>query len=233
MASAVPRPADPGGRLPPLQPGDHLTRDEFERRYDAMPNLKKAELIDGVVYMPSPVRYRHHSNPHYDLIGWLSRYSCATPGVEGGDNGSLRLDLTSEPQPDAFLIVVPECGGQVRIDEDDYVVGAPELVGEVSASSVSFDLYHKLRMYERNGVREYVVWRVEDRAIDWFVMRGTRFEPLPAGGILQSTVFPGLWLDVQAMTAGDAARVAQVVDQGLAQPEHAAFVLQLQQERKS
>src|SRR3954454_9356608 len=145
-------------RVPYLENGDHLTRAEFERRYDAMPHLKKAELIEGVVYMPSPVRYKHHSRPHFDLIGWLAQYRAATPGVEGGDNGSIRLDLDNMPQPDAFLMVLPECGGQARISDDDYVEGAPELVAEVASSSVSFDLHQKLQVYRRSGVREYAVW---------------------------------------------------------------------------
>src|SRR5208282_6607351 len=98
--------------IPELENGDRLTREEFERRYEAMPNLKKAELIEGVVYMPSPVRQRRHSRPHLHLCTWLGHYEAGTPGVEGGDNGSIRLDLDNEPQPDAFLFIQPECGGQ-------------------------------------------------------------------------------------------------------------------------
>jgi Uma2 family endonuclease len=226
--------APPNGSPPPrLENGDRLTREEFERRYEAQPDLKKAELIDGVVYMPSPVRHRRHGKPHFDMIGWLGRYTAATPGVEGGHNSSLRLDLNSEPQPDAFLIIMPECGGHVVINEEDYIVGAPEWVGEVAASRVSYDLHVKLEAYRRNGVKEYVVWRVEDRGIDWFVLRGGHFEALPAGGVFHSTVFPGLWLDSQALIAGDLARVAQVLDQGVAQPEHSAYVQTLQQRRQT
>src|SRR4051812_20108352 len=105
----------PAPAIPPLQPGDRLTRAEFERRYDATPNLKKAELIEGVVYMPPPVS-DGHSSPHFDLIGWLSIYRAATPGTAGGDNGSLRLDLDNMPQPDAFLRILESHGGQSRID---------------------------------------------------------------------------------------------------------------------
>src|SRR5271165_685729 len=101
--------------IPTLNEGDHLTREEFERRYDAMPHLKKAELIEGVVYIPSPVRHRRHSQPHFRLIGWLGTYEGATPGVLGGDNGTVRLDLDNEPQPDAFLLIDPTRGGQCRI----------------------------------------------------------------------------------------------------------------------
>ena len=122
--------------IPPLHNGDRLTREEFHRRYEAMPRSTMAELIEGVVYMPSPVRHEKHGKQHFDLIGWLSQYVAYTPGVEGGDNGTLKLDMKNEPQPDAFVIVVPAFGGQVGIDEDGYVVGGPEFVGEVSASSV-------------------------------------------------------------------------------------------------
>jgi Uma2 family endonuclease len=219
-----------GSATPALQKGDHLTREEFERRYDAATHVKRAELIDGMVHIPSPVRFGHHGKPHFALIGWLSRYWTATPGIDGGDNASLRLDLNNMPQPDCFLIILPQHGGRVRIDEDDYIVGGPELVAEVAASSVSYDLHEKLRAYLRNGVQEYLVWRVEDRAFDWFVNRNNRFELAAAdGGIHRSTVFPGLWLDAPALIRGDKERVAQVVDQGLSQPEYTEFRQQLLQ----
>lgn len=215
--------------IPPLEPGDRLTRDEFERRYDAMPQIKKAELIEGVVHMPSPVRWKKHAGPHLQLCTWLGNYQANTPGVEAGDNGSTRLDLENEPQPDASLIIEPACGGNVLISPDDYVVGAPELVAEVSASSVSIDLNTKFRVYRRNEVREYVVWRVRDQAIDWFVLRHGDYEQLPANaaGNYESEVFPGLWLDPAAMIRGDLARVLQVLDDGIKSPSHAAFVQRL------
>jgi Uma2 family endonuclease len=215
--------------VPELCAGDHLPRAEFERRYAAMPHVKKAELIEGVVYMPSPVTQKKHSGPHFDLIIWLGNYKLATPSVEGGDNGTVRLDLDNEPQPDAFLRVLPELGGQSR-DDGDYVGGPPELIAEVTASSVSYDLHEKLRAYQRNGVSEYVVWRVLDRAIDWFVLRNDRYEPMPlsAAGHYQSQVFPGLWLDPAALIRGDLAQVMAVLQQGLASPEHAEFVRRLQ-----
>jgi hypothetical protein len=217
--------------VPPLEPGDHLTRDEFERRYDAMPHLKKAELLEGVVYMPSPVRWNQHGSPHFHLITWLGVYQATTPGVQGGDNASVRLDLDSEPQPDAALIVEPACGGQVQISPDDYIVGGPELVGEVAASSVAIDLNIKMRVYRRNQVREYLVWRVLDQAIDWFVLRQSDYQrlALTSEGIYQSENFPGLWLDPAALARFDLPRVLQVVQQGIASPEHAAFVARLQQ----
>lgn len=218
------------GRIPPLENGDRLTRPEFERRYSAMPHVKKAELIEGVVYMPSPVS-NEHAQPHFDVIGWLAYYRAATPGVSGGDNGTLRLDLDNEPQPDAFLRILAEHGGQARVDEDGYVSGAPELVAEVSRSSVSIDLHAKLNAYRRNGVREYLVWRVLDQAIDWFVLREGRYEPLAvaADGLYRSEVLPGLWLEPVALLRGDLRAVFQTVQRGIDSTEHAAFVSRLQE----
>ena len=162
--------------------------------------------------------------------GWRI-YEMDTPGVEAGDNSSIRLDVDNEPQPDGFLIILPERGGQARISEDDYIEGAPELVAEVASSSVSYDLGKKLNVYRRCGVREYVVWRVRDRQVDWFVNREGRFERLApsADGILRSTVFPGLWLDPAALVQGEKATVKAILEQGLSSPEHAEFVARLEQ----
>jgi len=213
-------------KVPILEPGDRLTRQEFERRYEAMPNIKKAELIEGVVYMPSPVRLRRHANPHFQFITWLGTYATSTPIAIGGDNATARLDLDNEPQPDAMLLLDPACGGQAVITHDDYVERGPEFTGEISGSTVSFDLHTKLAVYRRNGVREYVVWRVLDQQIDWFSLRAGEFVPLTAdaAGIVRSEVFPGLWLDAAALIRGDMPRVLEVVQQGLASPEHAAFL---------
>src|SRR5215831_14451188 len=226
--TAMPQVALENG-VPPLENGDRLTRAEFERRYDAMPHLKKAELIEGVVYVPSPVRYRRHGAPHALLITWLGYYTASTPGVGVSDNSTARLDLDNEPQPDAFLFIDPACGGQTRLSSDDYIEGAPELVAEVASSSVSYDLHAKLYAYRRNGVREYLVWRVLDQAIDWFVLRAGQYEPLPvdANGLVRSEVFPGLWLAPAALLRGDLTAVLASVQQGLGSPEHAAFVTRL------
>lgn len=217
--------------VPRLENGDQLTRDEFERRYDAMSDVKKAELIEGAVHMPSPVRFGRHSSPHFDLITWLGTYRAATPGVLGGDNGSIRLDLDNMPQPDAFFLVLPTHGGQDRISEDDYVEGAPELVADVAASSVSFDLHAKLHVYRRNGVREYLIWRVEDRALDWYVLREGRYDRLQLGpeSLYKSEVFAGLWLDPGALASGNLPAALEAVRKGVASPEHAAFVARLVQ----
>ena len=136
----------------------------------------------------------------------------------------MRLDWENEPQPDAMLRILPECGGKSR-DDDEYIGGPPELIAEISASSVSYDLHEKLRAYQRNGVCEYLVWRVLDSAIDWFVLREGRFERLPLtdAGHYHSETFPGLWLNPAAMLRGDFAQVTAVLQQGLASPEHTEF----------
>ncbi len=217
------------GQIPPLENGDLLTAEEYDRRYEAMPDVR-AQLIEGRVYiMASPVSPDFHGEPHADLIGWLVLYRTATKGVKVGDNTTLRLDLKNRPQPDAYLRVLPEFGGLAQKD-GKYIRGAVELVAEVSASSVTIDLNDKLTAYERNGVREYIVWRIQDDAIDWFILRDGKYEPLPPGddSIHRSRVFPGLWLDVAAMIAGNMERVAEVARLGLTSPDHAAFVAELQ-----
>ncbi len=216
---------------PPLENGDRLSRAEFERRYDAMPDLKKAELIEGIVHMGSPVGFRRHSKPHFDLIAWLGQYQSATPGIVGGDNGSIKLDLANMPQPDIFLMILPENGGRATIGVDDFIEGGPELVIEIASSSASHDLHAKLEVYRRNGAREYLVWKVRDQSFNWFVLRDgvyVRIEPA-ADGMLRSEIFPGLWLDPEAMLRGDLPAVFRAVQLGLASPEHAGFVARLRE----
>lgn len=212
-------------RVPVLRAGDRLSRDEFERRYDAMPDLKKAELLEGVVYTPSPVRYTQHGHPHALLSGWLAVHAAATRGVSHAVDATLRLDMDNEPQPD-LMLRIDGPAGRSRIDRDHYVDGAPELLVEVAASSVSYDLHQKLNVYRRAGVQEYLVLRAEDAAVDWFVLRSGVFERLPAdaAGIVRSLVFPGLWLDTAALLRGDDQAMHATLREGLATPEHAAFV---------
>ena len=227
----TPAPAPSTPAIPPLENGDRLTRDEFERRYDAMPEVKKAELIEGAVHMPSPVRFEQHAEQHGDLMTWLGTYRLHTPGIRFGDNATVRLNLGSEPQPDAVVLLDPKLGGSATIGPAGYLEGAPELVAEVTASTVSIDLGPKLQVYLRYGVCEYLVWRVLDRAIDWFVLRQTQYDRLAsdAAGVLRSEVFPGLWLDAAALVGGDLLKVHQVLQQGLASPEHVQFVALLRQ----
>ena len=155
--TTVPReqPAEraPSAAEPLLETGDRLSREEFEQRYECMPDLKKAELIEGVVYMPSPVRARRHAEPHGQVAAWLGVYAAESPGIRCFDNSSVHLDLDNEPQPDLVLLKSPVAGGQARISSDDYIEGAPELVIEIVGSSRAYDLHQKKGAYRRNGVR--------------------------------------------------------------------------------
>jgi Uma2 family endonuclease len=213
----------PPPAIPPLEPGDHLSRDEFERRWEAMPDLKHAELLDGVVYMNAAVSLRH-GMPHSSFHVWAAMYAAHTPGIDAIIEPSVRFDERSMPQPDVVLMTKPEHGGQAKII-DDYITGAPELVAEISTTTASKDLHLKLDVYRRFGVREYIVWRTYDQAIDWFILRGDRFDPLSPepGGVLKSVIYPGLWLDVPAILRGETLVVLNHLQQGLATPEHAAF----------
>jgi Uma2 family endonuclease len=213
--------------ISPLENGDKLTRLEFERRYHVMPHLKKAELIEGIVYMASPLRITNHGNPHARIITWLGNYWSVTPGIELGDNATVRLDCDNEPQPDALLRI--EVDGQSTISQDGYVEGAPELIAEIAASTVSIDLHQKLNVYRRNQVQEYLVWRVYDREFDWFKLNDREYIKLEPNSneIICSQIFPGLWLDKSALLAGDLARVLAVLQEGLSSAEHQDFVKKL------
>lgn len=213
--------------IPPLENGDKLTRYEFERRYHAMPNLKKAELIEGVVYVASPLRIKSHGEPHAYIMTWLGVYKAATPGIGFADNATVLIDTDNEPQPDALLRI--ETGGQSRINKDDYVEGAPELIVEIAASSASYDLHEKLKVYRRNQVQEYLIWRVYDYQFDWFrLQQGEYIQLQPnADNIICSQIFPGLWLDKIALLGGDLGKVLAVLQQGLASPEHENFISRL------
>ena len=220
--------------VPPLVDGDHLSVAEFLRRYKAMPQLKKAELIEGVVHVSSAVSI-DHGGPHARFIIWLGYYWSVTPGTELLDNTTAILDLGENcPQPDGCLRILPEYGGRSRTSKNRFVEGAPELAGEIAVSSASYDLHEKHRAYQRNGVQEYLVWRVEDAVIDWFGLHGATYRPLAMrNGLLKSKVFPGLWLDAPALIQGKWARVLEVVHQGLASDEHRRFVARLVKQEKN
>jgi len=215
--------------IPPLENGDLLSRAEFERRYTAMSDLKKAELIEGIVYMASPLRFEPHAEPHADLMIWLGNYKIATPGVRLGDNPTVLLDVDNEPQPDAVLLIDAQCGGQSRLSNDGYIELAPELVAEIAASSATIDLRDKKRVYRRNGVKEYLVWQVTDNRLDWFCLQDGEYISLEpdAEGIIKSQVFPGLWLFVSALLAGDMSQVIATLQTGLASEVHQQFIQQL------
>jgi Uma2 family endonuclease len=216
-------------QIPPLSNGDHLTRAEFERRYMAQPHLKKAELIEGVVYMPSPVRLDKHSKPHSRIIGWLFNYVAATPGTDFGDNATVRLDRENEVQPDAFLRIHETAGGQSRAGEDDYLEGTPELIVEVAASSAAYDLHEKLRIYRRNGVQEYLVLLAYEQETRWFqLVEGEYILMSPdEAGIIRSHLFPGLHFHPHSFWADDLAGLLKVLQAGIATADHQAFVAAL------
>jgi Uma2 family endonuclease len=221
--------------IPPLENGDHLTVEEFERRYENMPELKKAELIHGVVYMGSPVTLRYHGAPNSSMNAWLAVYSAYTPGTQAGGNATMKVAAgKSQPQPDDLLRILPECGGQSGNDAKGYLVGAAEFAAETASSSASYDLHDKLEAYQENGVLEYVVWRVRDEAIDWFILKRGKYQRLPLSkdGLYKSKVFPGLWLDPKAMIAGNLAKVIEVVQKGIASPAHRRFVARLRSRKK-
>ena len=212
--------------MPRLENGDRLTRTEFERRYAATPEKFKAELVEGIVYVASPVRAKNHGRPHAQIMTWLGVYSAATLGVDIADNSTVRLDLDNEPQPDALLRIEPQSGGKSRITEDHYIEGSPELVIEIAASSASVDMNAKLNAYRRNGVQEYLVWQVYENQIAWFCLQDAEYIRLQpdATGMIRSRVFPGLWLAVDALLRGDLATVLAELQTGLATLEHGEFV---------
>jgi Uma2 family endonuclease len=193
---------------PMLESGDRLSREEFHRRYCARPDIRKAELVLGVVYVPSPARVLH-GEPHSSMNGWLTFYKSRTPGVRVSSESTVYLGDDTEVQPDVVMFFDPSRPGGARVNTDHYIVGPPQLVVEIAVSSVSYDLHDKLEAYRRAGVLEYIAWRVQDRAIDWFRLQDgayVRVEP-DARGVIESAVFPGLRLAVASMLAGDLAAV--------------------------
>jgi Uma2 family endonuclease len=210
-----------------LVEGQRLDQPTFHALYEAMPPGTRAELINGVVIMPSPVGPAH-GRAHVPTLVWLSYYAENTPGVESLDNTSTALGLKSEPQPDALLRILPEYGGRAQTDRR-FVRGVPELLVEIAHTSRYTDLGPKFEDYERVGVQEYLVRAIEPDEVLWFVLRKGRYSELSPGsdGIYRSEVFPGLWLDPEALIKGDTRRLRAVLDLGCATPEHAAFVARL------
>ena len=220
--------------LPSLEAGDHLDQATFHARYEAMPPDFRAELIGGVVFVPSPLRLEHGES-HALIMGWLTNYWSATPGTSVRDNTTAILGEESEPQPDATLVIEPESGGQSSVSEDGYATGPPELIVEVASSSASIDLHAKRRDYEQAGVLEYVVVVLRQRIVRWFVLQDGTYREVEADahGLFKSTVFPGLWLDAPALLRRDVRQVMTTLQHGIETPEHAAFVQQLQARRSA
>jgi Uma2 family endonuclease len=217
----------------PLHNGDHLTQPEFHRRYEAYPEDVKFELIGGIVYMASPLKApplkRPHCTYHPELSFVLTVYKSGTPGVEVADNMTTMLGKKSEAQPDLLLRLLTELGGRSEHNEDDYLVGAPELVAEVAHSSHAIEMGRKRRDYLAAGVQEYLVLCVEEQELHWFHFPSRRKLKADRAGVWKSRVFPGLWLDGPALLARDSARLLATAQKGLATPEHAAFVRRLEE----
>jgi Uma2 family endonuclease len=209
-----------------LHNGDRLTQAEFHRRYQACPEGVKAELIGGIVYMPSPTRWPHGSY-HLLLGGVFFLYAGSTPGVKGFDNATTILGDFSEPQPDLALRILREYGGRSWENPDKYIEGAPELLAEIAHSSRAIDLHDKKDDYRRAGVQEYLVLCVEEQELHWFHFPTGRTLKPDRQGVARSRIFPGLWLDVPALLAEDSARLIAAVQQGLASRAHATFVKRL------
>src|SRR5262245_61047564 len=109
-------------KVPPLHTGDRLKQPEFHRRYLAHPGSEKFELIGGIVYMASPVSWRH-SELHAEVGGLFRLYKAATPGVRLGTDGTTILGEESEPQPDQTLRIDSKFGGRSLVNEAGYVEG--------------------------------------------------------------------------------------------------------------
>jgi Uma2 family endonuclease len=220
-------PPVPDVELPALESGDRLDQKTFHERYEAMPEHIRAELVGGIVFLPSPWK-TPHGRMRAKVCYWLCNYVDATPNTEALDNATVILDPDSEPQPDASLLITAAGQGQTH-EENEYIVGAPELIVEVALSTEAIDLHLKRSDYERVGVREYVVVILRQRRVRWWVWRGQRFEERTpdADGLFRSETFPGLWLDPEALLLLDGRRVAEMVRQGTATPEHTAFVARL------
>ncbi|MBE9255900.1 Uma2 family endonuclease [Dolichospermum sp. LEGE 00246] len=216
----------PQNLILPLESGDRLSRHEFERRYTESLHVKKAELIEGVVYVASPLRFQRHAEPHAKLVIWLGNYQIATPGIKLGIEPTIRLDQDNEPQPDGILFIDQSLGGKSRITVDDYIEGSPELVAEIAASSAAYDLHDKKKAYRRNGIQEYIVWQSLEKKLNWFQLHESEYISLEpdADGVIKSQVMPGLWLAVPALLAGDMIQVLAVLQAGLNSPEHREFL---------
>jgi len=214
----VPPPAPARKTRPlPLHPGDHLSASEFLRRYEAAGDQVKAELINGVVYLMFPAHFEAHGKPDSIISFWLGYYATFTPSIEHALGPTVKLSRIDVPEPDSLLFLKREAGGNCRITPDDYLSGAPEFVAEVSASSASYDSHEKLQAYLRAGVREYLIWRTYDEAVDWFVLREDEYVPVEPDteGILRSPYLPGLWLNTKALLAHDRQGVLRTLEEGL------------------
>ena len=226
--STITRPAPVSLEPAELHSGDRMNREEFHRLYEKTPKNFKAELIGGTVYVASPLR-RPHGTQHLRLGSLLAVYEGYTPGVEAGDNVTVLLGDESEPQPDLFLRVLPEFGGQSGTNKDEYITGAPELLIEVAHSSHSLDLHGKREDYASHGVREYLVATLTDQRIRWFDLSANQELAADKDGIIRARQFPGLWIHPEL----DFRKLMDTLQLGINSPEHAAFVERLSKARQT
>jgi Uma2 family endonuclease len=224
--SAVSHPAAQPDEAVELENGARMTQAEFHRAYSLQPEHVRAELIGGVVFVASPLKLRHGIS-HFDVNGLFWTYAGHTPGVECGDNTTIILSDEDEPQPDLFMRIMPECGGQSRTTDDDYVGGPPELIVEVALSSGSLDLHDKRREYARHGVLEYLVLNLRGKRLHWFDLRAGQELSPDADGVYRIRTFPGLWVHGEGLLARDFQRLTATLNAGLSTPEHADFVQRL------
>jgi Uma2 family endonuclease len=216
--------------IPPLQAGDHLSREEFLRIWELHPEIKRAELIGGMVYMPSPLSVEH-GDMEGEIGGWLFAYKSRTPGTAVGHNAT-SFFMADTPQADVHLRILTECGGN-SWTKDKYLAGTPELFVEICLSSAAYDLHQKFKLYQSSGVPEYLTVLMFEREIRWHVLVNGAYQVMPPGadGLWRSRIFPGLWLDGPALLAGDSQRLLARLDEGLRSTEHEAFVAKLAKAR--
>jgi Uma2 family endonuclease len=208
-----------------LVTGERMTVEEFLHSWEEQPNLKNAELIDGVVHVASPVS-REHGSIDTLIHWWLAHYAHATPGCDAGNN-STWLMLDSAPQPDAHLRILPSHGGQSG-DDRLYCNGAPELAVEICLTT-EVDFGPKRKLYQRACVQEYITIELFRKRLVWHVLQNDVYfyQEYPPEGIFRSLVFPGLWLDVTAIWAEDGAKMLAALNAGLSSEDHQKFVERL------
>lgn len=222
LTATAPIPTKPfRQKVRPLQNGDRLSLAEFKRLYNQHPEIRRAELIEGVVYVASPV-YFPHAQAQAAAIGWLYLYHSQTPKTKVTGEQSVQLDADNEVQPDALLWLVDD----VVVNEDGLVIGAPNLVVEIAASTASYDLSVKKNIYRRNGVAEYLVFAAYEQQTHWFHLVEGQYQPIPADadGLYRSRTFPGLWLNHDAFWRSDTPALLATLNAGLQSEAHAAFI---------
>jgi hypothetical protein len=219
--------------VPQLVAGDRLSRDEFLRRWQGHPEIKKAELIRGIVYlMSSPVSIDHGDMDSH-VSTWLGVYAAATPGCATSNNATTFL-LEDCPQPDGHLRLLPEAGGTSWV-ENKYLHGVPELLAEVCLSSTAYDLHQKFDLFREAGVKEYLAVLLYEQEIRWHYLSRKTYQLLApdAHGIFRSRNFPGLWLNSKALVADDMAKVLATLQKGIQSEEHIRFVARLNKKMRS